>query len=97
MSRSLTLSKAYRTFLRLLTNTIVSYTVIAGLVAGSFGIGQLFESYHSDKELNAKYLEWAQIIESYNKEIFELRNVNIELRNEIIELKQKYIKYEDKE
>lgn len=101
MSRNLTLSKAYRAFLRLLTNTIVSYTIIAGLIAGSFGLGQLFESYNSDKELNAKYLEWVQIVESYNKEIYELRNdnielrnVNVELKNEIIELKQKDLKYE---
>ena len=104
MSRSLTLSKAYRTFLRLLTNTILSYTVIASLIAASFGVGRLFESYNSDKKLNSAYFEWVQIVESYNKEIYELRNdynelrdINVELRNEIIELKQKDIKYEGKE
>lgn len=99
----LNFGRAYRKFLRLLTSTISSYTVICSLIAGAFGLGIWCQNIIATKEYTRLCLEMLEKEKSSNKdnadlyrEIYELRQRNIDLNTEIIELKTKILSYERK-
>lgn len=92
---------AWRKFLRLMTNTIVAYTVIAGLIAGAFKVGMLYQEVISTKEYNHLCIDFMQKEGDTEKEkdellreIYELRKQNSNLEQKIIELKMRILNYE---
>ena len=101
MRSTLNFGKAYRKLLRLMTNTIVAYSVIATLIAGSFGMGILYQDVIAAKEYNRLCLEMIEKEKNIKKDkdelfqkVYMLQEQNISLEKEIIELKVQILSYE---